>query len=162
MPPHNFHRARWPCGMPLWHLSSLQADHAPPPGDSGTFGSEPQQPPAQATLSPFVHLSKDLYLSFLKTKNQCLPSQAEMSCRFLTRREMPFLRPSIVPASVRLAPPFTDSQADLSRKQGVAMHRMRQENHPTVLRPSQFVVEPILRFSRKLPSFCVVKLYAFL
>src|SRR5260370_27736889 len=150
MPLHKIHQDRWPFEMPLWHLPFLQVDHAPLPGDSGTLGSELWQAPFQAMSSPFAHLSKDPHLSLLKTKRQEMPSQAKMSCQPLSLQGMHLLLPSIVPPSAPFAPTCTDSQAGLSRKQGVAMHRMRQRNHSIVQPLLQFVVESIRRFSRKL------------
>jgi len=76
-----------------------------------------------------------------------MPSQAKMSCRASGRQEMPFLRPSIFPASSPYVPTCTNSRADLSRMQAVAMHQMQQRNCPIVLRPLQFLAEPTLRFS---------------
>jgi len=159
MPPHKMHRARLLCGMPLWRLPSLQVDHVRPPRRLATLGSELRQPPVQATLSPFVHLSKHLHLSLLEIRNREIPSQAEMSYRLLGRREMPFLRPSIFPAFAPRVPPCTNNRAGWSWMQGVAMNRMQQHNSPFVLRPLQFQAEPTLRFSRNL-SFSTPKIIA--
>ncbi len=148
MPPHRFHRARWLCGMLLWQTFYPQVDCVRRPGSSETLGSGPQQLPVQATLSPVVHLSKDLHLSFSKIRNRELPLRAKMSCRLLRRQEMPFLSQSIFPASGLYVPPCRSNRAGLSWMRVVAMHRMQPHNCPIVRRPPQLPAGPILRFSR--------------
>ena len=161
MPPHRFNRARWLCGMPLWQTFYPQVDCARPPGSSEELGSGPQQPPVQATLSLFAHLSKDLHLSLSKIGNRELALRAKMSCRLLRRQEMPFLSRSIFPASGLYVPPCRSNRAGLSWMRGVAMHRMQLRNYPIVLQPGLFLAEPTPRFSRSLPDFalssCVTK-----
>jgi hypothetical protein len=145
------HRARLLCETPLWRLPSLQADRVRLPGGLARLGSESRQPPVRAMLSPFGHLSNDLRLPFLETRNQALSSPLEMSCRLLGHQEMPFLLPSIFPASARHVPPCIGSQAELSRMQDVAMHQRQQRNCPTVPQPVQFLAGPILRFPTHSP-----------
>src|SRR5579871_4655110 len=136
--------------MPLWRLRFLQVDHALPPAGLGTLDWERLQAPFQATLSPFGHLLNDPHPFLLGIRNQDLPSQEEMSCRLLRRREMPFLRPPISPVSSPEFPLCTNNRAGLSWMQGVAMYQMQRGNCPIVLQHLQFLAEPTLRFSRNL------------
>jgi hypothetical protein len=146
MPPHRFHRARWLCGMLLWQTFYPQVECARRPGSSETLGSGPQQLPVQATLSPVVHLSKDLHLSFSKIRNREPPLRAKMSCRPLRRQEMPFLSQSIFPASGLYVPPCRSNRAGMSWMRVVAMHRMQPHSCPIVRRLLQLLAEAILRF----------------